>query len=79
MPHPGQAFLKNDAKRKREYEIRSKNCRENIKRWKQSADRVTYTIPPCLWANRSPCCMRRNVQGNKGTYIFLYYLENELS
>lgn len=68
MPHPGQAFLKNDAKRKREYEIRSKNCRENIKRWKQSADRVTYTILPCLWVNRYIYI-----------YIFLYYLENELS
>lgn len=43
MPHPGQAFLKNDAKRKREYEIYCKNCRENIKRWKQSANSSTFT------------------------------------
>lgn len=32
MPHPGQAFLKNDAKRKRDYEKLLKNCQENIKR-----------------------------------------------
>lgn len=66
MPHPGQAFLKNAAKRKRECEIYSKNRRENIKRLKQSANSSTYTRHPCRWINRRSCRMRRNLQGNKG-------------
>lgn len=52
MPHPGQAFLKNDAKRKRDYEKLSKNCQENIKRWKQSAN--TSTRPHYLRINPRP-------------------------
>lgn len=62
MPHPGQAFLKNDAKRKRDYEKHSKNCQENIKRWKQSAN--TSTRPHYLWINpRPPYRIKRNSQG----------------
>lgn len=58
MPHPGQAFLRNDAKRKRDYE----NCRENIKRWKKSAN--TRTRPHYLWINRrrQPYRIKRNSQ-----------------
>lgn len=60
MPHPGQEFLKNDAKRKRDHEKHSKNCRENIKRWKQSANNSIR--PPYLRINRRPYCVRRNLQ-----------------